>query len=505
MSAAGKGMVMRQMNTNKEGTRAMFMWLPARLRPLALGFLVVGMSLNAYGGLSQPGMVIVGTVRDAGGTLLTQGNLSVTFTPVSGGTVFTKTFPLASLDYADGPLSYTALIPFEIAETGSPVSATALALSAAPVVYTRVISVAGTAIGRSDTVTVSTADIGMIARVDLPKTQSGAEYHSGDTNQDHRFELLELLREIDLFTSTADHSYHCDALGEDGFALGAGDHNCTPHSGDFEPRDWVFSLSELLRMIELYSGTGDHAYHPDVSGPDGFAPGAAGTKSAHASMKSGARPDYSALAMLRTVKGSGDALDVTIAFDGVGDAQVTAMGLEERVTPGWSFVGIVGGDAPSVLPRPGTLGSFEFAWLQVPSGAGSFTYRVAQCQHAGRQTFAFFGEGLYRLSGVKDTVRVPVTTVTVERGDRKNVPPSTAPMVQGAQRNSGAGNGSAGLVTNAQNVGLDGDSDGEGTTSGADASNGATGPRMPISLVPTIILATALVVLAARRIRQGAR
>ena len=155
-----------------------------------------------------------------------------------------------------GMLSYALLIPLETVPAGLTASATAMAVSSTPVAYTRAMSVAGTTIGRSDSVTISTSDIGSVARVDLPKFQASAEYHSGDTNQDHKFELLELLREIELFTSTADHSYHCDSLGEDGFDVGPGDEECAPHSGDYDPQDWKFLLAELLRMIELYSGTG---------------------------------------------------------------------------------------------------------------------------------------------------------------------------------------------------------------------------------------------------------
>ena len=39
---------------------------------------------------------------------------------------------------------------------------------------------------------------------------------------------------------------------------------------DFDPRNWRFELSELLRLIQFYNAGG---YHEDPSGEDGYAPG----------------------------------------------------------------------------------------------------------------------------------------------------------------------------------------------------------------------------------------
>jgi len=93
------------------------------------------------------------------------------------------------------------------------------------------------------------------------------EYHSGDYNPaDHKISLSELLRVVQLYNS---ESYHCDSEGEDGYAVGNGDKNCMPHDSDYNPQDWSVSLSELLRFIQLYKSS---EYQTDPNGEDGFSP-----------------------------------------------------------------------------------------------------------------------------------------------------------------------------------------------------------------------------------------
>lgn len=91
--------------------------------------------------------------------------------------------------------------------------------------------------------------------------------HSADTVQDGHIDLSELLRVVQIYNSS---EYHCDATGEDGFGVGAGLHNCSPHSSDYAAQDWAVSLSELLRLIQFYNADG---YHESSSTEDGFGPG----------------------------------------------------------------------------------------------------------------------------------------------------------------------------------------------------------------------------------------
>jgi hypothetical protein len=59
----------------------------------------------------------------------------------------------------------------------------------------------------------------------------------------------------------------CSVETEDGFTLGTGDQTCVPHTGDYAPTDWAVSLSELLRLVQLYaSGT----YYECTGTEDGY-------------------------------------------------------------------------------------------------------------------------------------------------------------------------------------------------------------------------------------------
>jgi hypothetical protein len=94
------------------------------------------------------------------------------------------------------------------------------------------------------------------------------EYHSADYNPpDYEISLSELLRVIQIYQTGG--AYHCDPGGEDGYALGAEDRKCTPHDSDYKPQDWNISLSEMLRLIQFMTS----GYHSDPAGEDGFAPG----------------------------------------------------------------------------------------------------------------------------------------------------------------------------------------------------------------------------------------
>ncbi len=93
-------------------------------------------------------------------------------------------------------------------------------------------------------------------------------YHRADCKSpDHEISLSELLRVIQLYNYP---SIQCDAGSEDGYGAGEGDRTCFPHDSDYAPQDWRISLSELLRIIQLYKASG---YHADLNGEDGFAPG----------------------------------------------------------------------------------------------------------------------------------------------------------------------------------------------------------------------------------------
>lgn len=107
-------------------------------------------------------------------------------------------------------------------------------------------------------------------------------FHSADTNQDGRIDLLELTRMIQLYNvavgTTRTGDYHTASNTEDGFALGAGPIT-TYHSADSD-HDGRISLSEVLRVAQLYDYVGGTVrtgeYHPQGGTEDGFAPGPGG-------------------------------------------------------------------------------------------------------------------------------------------------------------------------------------------------------------------------------------
>ncbi len=105
--------------------------------------------------------------------------------------------------------------------------------------------------------------------------------HSADRDGDRTIDLSELLRVIELYNTRAGTErtgvYHRNVETEDGYAPGTSEATNPAgfHSADID-RDGALSLSELLRVIELYntrSGTTrTGAYHIDAATEDGFTP-----------------------------------------------------------------------------------------------------------------------------------------------------------------------------------------------------------------------------------------
>jgi hypothetical protein len=97
--------------------------------------------------------------------------------------------------------------------------------------------------------------------------------HSSDLDHDEYLNLSEVLRTVQLYNLD---EFHCDAAGEDGYAPGAGDQICRPHSSDYSPQDWQISVSELLRTIQFYN-SGGYSYCPAADPPteDGYCPAGA--------------------------------------------------------------------------------------------------------------------------------------------------------------------------------------------------------------------------------------
>lgn len=96
--------------------------------------------------------------------------------------------------------------------------------------------------------------------------------HSADTmDAPWVISISELLRVIQFYNYKNNFglSLSCDSGSEDGYRPGGGTYDCIPHDLDYNPQDWLISLSELLRLIQFYNVGG---YAPNLDGEDFFAP-----------------------------------------------------------------------------------------------------------------------------------------------------------------------------------------------------------------------------------------
>lgn len=94
--------------------------------------------------------------------------------------------------------------------------------------------------------------------------------HSADSDRNHRISLVELLRVIQFLNSGGFRCAIPPAASEDGFLPGDDmQHDCPPHSSDYNPQDWQISLPELLRLIQIRNSTGYYSC-PGEETEDGF-------------------------------------------------------------------------------------------------------------------------------------------------------------------------------------------------------------------------------------------
>lgn len=90
--------------------------------------------------------------------------------------------------------------------------------------------------------------------------------HKGDTDYDEALSLAEVLRVVQLYNAL---KYSCaNFASEDGYKPGPGGLTCGVHSADFLVPQGEISLSELLRVIQLYN-VGGYTACPGSS-EDGF-------------------------------------------------------------------------------------------------------------------------------------------------------------------------------------------------------------------------------------------
>ncbi len=355
----------------------------------------------ALAGIPQPGLLLYGKVYDDSKSLLTEGQLSWTFTPSDGGPPVTVVTDLRELEGPDGAYSYRVVVPMEAAVPGYPVSGDALPVAEAVVEYEQAGAVLDSAVTFTQTVILSRADVGSAKRVDICQNcdRTDAPFHSADINRDLKFSLGEFLRVLELHAATPSHEYHTSLENGDGYGVGPGPKAGVPHNSDYYGgADWRVTVHELVRMVDLFTATPDHSYHPYPNAEDGFRKGASGQKDDFGVEKSAP----SSLRLRRTLGGGGSgmtgALTVTLHFDGSAGDELTGLGLSETLPAGWVYQGAAGGPAPFAAPAPGTSGALDFAWFPVPQSAFSFSYRVAfdRADTIAANLGSLQGEGIYR-------------------------------------------------------------------------------------------------------------
>lgn len=95
--------------------------------------------------------------------------------------------------------------------------------------------------------------------------------HSADLNGDGRITLSELLRVIQLFNAGGYHCANPVASTEDGYVPGPNPaaETCANHESDYNPPNWQISLSELLRLVQFFNSA---RFEACAEGEDGYCP-----------------------------------------------------------------------------------------------------------------------------------------------------------------------------------------------------------------------------------------
>jgi hypothetical protein len=235
---------------------------------------VFAWAFPAFAGIPEPGILMYGQVLDDNGDLVTAGTLTWSFEADDAETppvvIHTE---LDEISGVGGPYSYRVVVPFESAVEDSPVDTGVIPLSETPLDYTRTAQIVDTTISMSHAVSLSKDNRGTVLRVDVCAecAPEGRTFHSADVNEDLKFSLNEFLRVYEFYVATDNHEYHIDPNGEDGFGIGTGKRDGVAHSGDFEGgADWRFSMTEMVRMVDLFASTPQHRYGHDARSADGF-------------------------------------------------------------------------------------------------------------------------------------------------------------------------------------------------------------------------------------------
>ena len=78
--------------------------------------------------------------------------------------------------------------------------------------------------------------------------------------------------------------------------------------------------------------------------------------------------------------------------------ELDALGIQETIPDGWTFVSVECDDPPDVVPSVGATGTLEFAWINIPASPIDFCYTL-QVQEGETGNKILSGEVLYRPQG----------------------------------------------------------------------------------------------------------
>lgn len=409
---------------------------------LALG------ALSAHAGIPHPGFILYGKVYDESGAELHTGQLDWTYTPSAGGNAVTLSVTLTTIEGIGGPYAYKLLVPFEIGVAGEPVSSEALPLPDGTTSYVRDGALEGTPVAMTHVVDVAAGDASGVFRVDvcLGCKSATATKHSTDINADYKFSLGELLRSIELHTATPGHDYHVEPAGRDGYDTGVGSHDGPAHTGDYDGgADWTVSGREVVRLIDLFSSTPDHAYDVDPTAPDGFKKAISGPVLAKSNAVVGGGGGAGGVVTRRVVSGgavgaTAGQLSVVVTIDGSPSDTVSALGVTDVLPDGWYYAGLAG-EGPAIRPRTGAVGDLDFAAFPVPALPYTFTYNVQTSGNVAAGFAAFAVSGYYRLVQSNDEKTMPVLARLSASGlgDQDTDGDGIADSVEGMEDSDGDG------------------------------------------------------------------
>ena len=134
----------------------------------------------------------------------------------------------------------------------------------APADASGLVTVTGQADYETDGVAASTGAVASVLAEALPQDQT----HAADIDGDWHLSLSEVLRVVQLYNAGG---YETGADTEDGYLPGSGKQAGVPHDADYTG-DWNIDISELLRVVQLFNAPGG-AYYRASGTEDGFVPG----------------------------------------------------------------------------------------------------------------------------------------------------------------------------------------------------------------------------------------